>query len=98
VDPALKEAASLDGANAWQTFWRVTAAGAQADQHHRAGRSTVDRGAAGVRHRLHHQQGPQRLELLSILVTDNIIGEASRIGWGSRWPSCCWYLTRVHLT
>src|SRR3954451_5500341 len=24
VDPALREAATIDGANAWQTFWRVT--------------------------------------------------------------------------
>jgi ABC-type sugar transport system permease subunit len=28
-------------------------------------------------------KGRNGLELLSVLVTDNIIGESSRIGWGS---------------
>ena len=59
-----------------------SSSGAEADQR-RHRRHHGHRGASRVRHRLRRQQGAQRLELLSILVTNNIIGEASRVGYGS---------------
>ena len=39
VDPALREAAAVDGANEAQTFFRVVFPVHAPDQHHRAGRS-----------------------------------------------------------
>ena len=58
VDPSLREAAAIDGASeARRSSGRVP--GDAADQHHRAG-DHGDRVAAGVRHRLGDQQGPQR--------------------------------------
>jgi multiple sugar transport system permease protein len=82
VDPSLKEAAAIDGANEPQTFFRVVFPTLRpinvivlvitVIEALRAFDIVyaVNRGRAG-------------LELLSVLVTDNIVGEASRIGFGS---------------
>ena len=59
VDPALKEAAAIDGANEAQTFFAGDLPDAATDQHHRAG-DHRHRGAARVRHRVRHQPRPQR--------------------------------------
>ncbi|AHH94100.1 sugar ABC transporter permease [Kutzneria viridogrisea] len=82
MDPALKEAAALDGANSWQTFWRVTLPVLRP--------ITIIVLVVTVIEALRAydivyilNKGRNGLELLSILITDNIIGEASRIGWGS---------------
>ena len=59
LDPALREAAAIDGASEARTFFKVVLPGAEADQHRRR-RDHGDRVAARVRHRLHHQRRPQR--------------------------------------
>ncbi|HEV2784666.1 MAG TPA: sugar ABC transporter permease [Actinophytocola sp.] len=84
LDPALREAALVDGANAWQSFWRVTFPVLKPinivilvvtvieslrafDLVYISSKGNVLNG----------------LELLSVLVTQNIVGETQRIGFGS---------------
>lgn len=82
VDPSLKEAAALDGANAWQTFWQVTFPALKPVNIVVLVITVIEAlRAFDIVYIIN--KGRQGLELLSILVTDNIIGEASRIGWGS---------------
>jgi multiple sugar transport system permease protein len=82
VDPSLREAASIDGANARQTFFRVVFPALQP--------INVVILVVTVIEALRAfdlvfviNKGRNGLELLSVLVTNNIIGEASRIGFGS---------------
>src|SRR6266498_2875873 len=82
LDPSLREAAAIDGANEWQSFRRVVFPALKpinvvvlvitAIESLRAFDLVyvINRGTNG-------------LELVSVLVTNNIIGEASRIGFGS---------------
>ena len=59
VDPSLREAAAIDGANERQTFFHVVfPVMAPINVGHR--RRDGDRIAAGVRHRLHHQPRQER--------------------------------------
>jgi len=84
VDPALREAATVDGASSWQTFWRVVFPAMRPinivvlvvtvieslrafDLVYITTKGNIARG----------------LELLSISVTQNIVGETQRIGFGS---------------
>lgn len=84
IDPSLREAAQLDGANAWQTFTRVVFPVMKPinvvilvitvieslrayDLVYITTKGTVLPG----------------LELLSMLVTENIVGQTTRIGYGS---------------
>ncbi|MFB8086181.1 carbohydrate ABC transporter permease [Streptomyces sp. NPDC055992] len=78
VDPSLKEAAAIDGASEAQTFFRVVFPTLRP-----VGVITVIESlrAFDIVYAVNH--GRNGLELLSVLVTDNIIGEASRIGFGS---------------
>jgi multiple sugar transport system permease protein len=82
VDPSLKEAAALDGANERQTFFRVVLPTLR-PVNVIVGVITVIEAlrAFDIVYAINH--GRNGLELLSVLVTDNIIGEASRIGFGS---------------
>ncbi|MEU4743388.1 sugar ABC transporter permease [Actinosynnema sp. NPDC023658] len=82
VDPALKEAAALDGANARQTFFRVTFPVLK-PVNVVVLVVTVIEGLRAFDIVYVINKGRNGLELLSVLVTDNIIGESSRIGWGS---------------
>ena len=82
VDPSLREAAAIDGAGEWHAF-RTVVFPALKPINIVGRRRDGDRGAAGVRHRLHHQQRPQRARAAVGARDDNIIGEASRIGYGS---------------
>jgi multiple sugar transport system permease protein len=82
VDPALKEAAALDGANTWQTFFRVTFPVLK-PVNVVVLVVTVIEGLRAFDIVYVINKGRNGLELLSVLVTDNIIGESSRIGWGS---------------
>jgi multiple sugar transport system permease protein len=82
VDPALKEAASLDGANAFQTFTRVTFPVLK-PVNVVVFVVTVIESLRAFDIVYIINKGRNGLELLSVLVTDNIIGESSRIGWGS---------------
>ena len=82
VDPSLKEAAAIDGANERQTFFRVVFPTLR-PVNVIVGVITVIESlrAFDIVYAVNH--GRNGLEVLSVLVTDNIIGEASRIGFGS---------------
>ncbi|MFF9506991.1 carbohydrate ABC transporter permease [Streptomyces sp. NPDC014724] len=82
VDPSLKEAAAIDGAGEAQTFFRVVFPTLR-PVNVIVGVITVIESlrAFDIVYAVNH--GRNGLELLSVLVTDNIIGEASRIGFGS---------------
>jgi multiple sugar transport system permease protein len=82
VDPSLKEAAAIDGAGEAQTFFRVVLPTLR-PVNVIVGVITVIESlrAFDIVYAVNH--GRNGLELLSVLVTDNIIGEASRIGFGS---------------
>jgi multiple sugar transport system permease protein len=82
VDPALKEAAALDGASAAQTFFRVTFP-VMKPVNIVVLVVTVIEALRAFDIVYVINKGRNGLELLSVLVTDNIIGEASRIGRGS---------------
>jgi ABC-type sugar transport system permease subunit len=82
MDPALKEAASLDGANAFQTFTKVTFPVLKPVNIVVLVVTVIESlRAFDIVYVIN--KGRNGLELLSVLVTDNIIGESSRIGWGS---------------
>jgi multiple sugar transport system permease protein len=82
VDPALKESAALDGANEAQTFFKVTFPTLR-PVNIIVLVITVIEGLRAFDIVYAINRGRNGLELLSVLVTDNIIGEASRIGFGS---------------
>ncbi|CAM5493565.1 Sugar ABC transporter permease OS=Streptomyces alboniger OX=132473 GN=CP975_11180 PE=3 SV=1 [Streptomyces alboniger] len=82
VDPALKEAAAIDGANTRQTFFHVVFP-ALRPVNVIVGVITVIEALRAFDIVYAVNKGRNGLELLSVLITDNIIGEASRIGFGS---------------
>jgi multiple sugar transport system permease protein len=82
VDPTLKESAAIDGANEVQTFFRVTFPTLR-PINIIVLVITVIEGLRAFDVVYAVNKGRNGLELLSVLVTDNIIGEASRIGFGS---------------
>jgi multiple sugar transport system permease protein len=82
VDPSLKESAAIDGANEFQTFWRVTFPTLRPINIIVLVITVIEAlRAFDIVYAIN--RGRNGLELLSVLVTDNIIGEASRIGFGS---------------
>lgn len=82
VDPSLRESAALDGANEWQTFWRVTFPTLRPVNIIVLVITVIEAlRAFDIVYAVNH--GRNGLELLSVLVFDNIVGEASRIGFGS---------------
>ena len=82
VDPALKEAAAIDGANEVQTFFRVVFPALRPVNVIVLVITVIEAlRAFDVVYAIN--RGRNGLELLSVLVTDNIVGEASRIGYGS---------------
>jgi multiple sugar transport system permease protein len=82
VDPALKESAAIDGANERQTFFRVTFPTLR-PVNIIVLVITVIEGLRAFDVVYVVNRGRNGLELLSVLVFDNVIGEASRIGFGS---------------
>jgi multiple sugar transport system permease protein len=82
MDNALKEAAALDGASGWQTFWRVTFPVLK-PINVVVGVVTVIEALRAFDIVYAINKGRNGLELVSVLITDNIIGESSRIGLGS---------------
>jgi ABC-type sugar transport system permease subunit len=82
VDPNLKEAARIDGASAWQTFWRVTFP-SMMPMNIVVAVVTVIESLRAFDLVYITNKGTNGLELLSALVTSNIVGETSRIGFGS---------------
>jgi multiple sugar transport system permease protein len=82
VDPALKEAAIVDGANPVQTFFRVVFPTMRPINVIILVITVVEAlRAFDLVYVIN--VGRNGLELLSVMVVDNIIGEASRIGYGS---------------
>jgi multiple sugar transport system permease protein len=82
VDPSLKEAAAIDGATEWQTFTRVVFPSLR-PVNIVVIVITVIESLRAFDLVYVINGGFNGLELLSALVTQNIIGEASRIGYGS---------------
>jgi multiple sugar transport system permease protein len=82
VDPSLRDAAAIDGANAWQTFRRVIFP-VMKPINIVVLVVTVIESLRAFDIVYVVNGGKNGLELLSVLVYDNIVGEASRIGYGS---------------
>ena len=82
VDPTLKEAASIDGATETQTFFRVVFPVLKPINIIVLVITFIESARAfDIPYIIN--KGRNGLEMLSILITDNLIGEASRIGFGS---------------
>ncbi|MFB6844761.1 carbohydrate ABC transporter permease [Streptomyces sp. NPDC056373] len=82
VDPALREASALDGAGEWQTFKNVIFPTLR-PTNTVVLVVTIIEALRAFDLVFVFNKGAQGTELLSILVTNNIIGESSRIGYGS---------------
>jgi multiple sugar transport system permease protein len=82
VDPGLLEAAQLDGASAWQTFWRVVFP-VMRPINIVILVVTVIESLRAFDLVYITNKGTNGLELLSVLVTTNINGETQRLGFGS---------------
>ncbi|MEU6710711.1 sugar ABC transporter permease [Nonomuraea sp. NPDC046802] len=82
VDPALKEAAAIDGASERQAFFRVVFPTLRPVNVIVLVITIIEAlRAFDIVYAIN--KGRNGLELLSVLVTENIVGEASRIGFGS---------------
>jgi multiple sugar transport system permease protein len=82
VDASLREAAKMDGASEWQTFRSVVFPALRPINVVVLVVTVIDSlRAFDLVYVIN--KGRNGLELLSVLVTNNIIGEASRIGFGS---------------
>lgn len=82
VDPNLREAAALDGANEWQKFRYVVFPSLAPVNVVVVVITTIESlRAFDIVYVING--GRNGLELLSVLVTDNVIGEASLVGYGS---------------
>jgi multiple sugar transport system permease protein len=82
VDPSLREAAAMDGAREWQVFRHVVMP-SLAPVNVVVLVVTIIESLRAFDLVYVINGGRNGLELLSVLVTDNVIGEASRIGYGS---------------
>jgi multiple sugar transport system permease protein len=82
LDPSLREAAAIDGASEWNAF-RTVVFPALRPINIVIVVVTVIEALRAFDIVYIINRGRNGLELLSVLVTDNIIGEASRIGYGS---------------
>ena len=84
VDPSLREAAIVDGSNGWQTFWRVIFPVMKPINIVILVITVIESLRAFDLVYITGKGNPVHgLELLSILVTQNIVGETSRIGYGA---------------
>jgi multiple sugar transport system permease protein/raffinose/stachyose/melibiose transport system permease protein len=82
VDVSQKEAAALDGTNGWQTFRYVTFPALRPINVVVAVVTIIESlRAFDIVYVLN--DGTNGLELLSVLVTNNIVGQASQVGYGS---------------
>jgi multiple sugar transport system permease protein len=82
VDPSLRDAAKIDGATSWQTFWRVIFPVIKPINIVILVVTVIESLRAFDLVYITNG-GTNGLELLSVLVTNNIVGEVSRIGFGS---------------
>ncbi|WP_436761361.1 carbohydrate ABC transporter permease [Streptosporangium sp. V21-05] len=84
VDPSLREAALIDGSNAWQTFFRVIFPVLKPINVVILVVTVIESlRAYDLVYVNSHGPVLPGLELLSILITQNILGEQTRIGYGS---------------
>jgi ABC-type sugar transport system permease subunit len=84
VDPSLREASLVDGANPWQTFWRVVFPAMRPINIVVLVVTVIESLRAFDLVYITSKGNPLRgLELLSVAVTQNIVGETQRIGFGS---------------
>jgi multiple sugar transport system permease protein len=84
VDPSLREAATVDGANGWQRFWRVVFPAMRPINIVVLVVTVIESLRAFDLVYITSGGNPLRgLELLSVAVTQNIVGETQRIGFGS---------------
>ena len=84
VDPSLREAAVMDGASGWQTFWRVVFPTMRPINIVVLVVTVIESLRAFDLVYITSKGNPLRgLELLSVAVTQNIVGETQRIGFGS---------------
>jgi ABC-type sugar transport system permease subunit len=84
VDPSLREAAKIDGATEWQTFWRVIFPAMRPINIVVLVVTVIESLRAFDLVYITSNGNPLRgLELLSVAVTQNIVGETQRIGFGS---------------
>ncbi|GAB3841273.1 carbohydrate ABC transporter permease [Dactylosporangium cerinum] len=84
VDPALREAAQIDGATGWQTFWRVIFPAMRPINIVVMVVTVIESLRAFDLVYITSGGNPLKgLELLSVAVTQNIVGETQRIGFGS---------------
>jgi multiple sugar transport system permease protein len=81
-DPALREAATLDGANAWQLFWRVTFPTLRPINNVILVVTVIESLRAFDLVYVTNG-GTNGLQLLSAMITQDITGPANRIGYGS---------------
>lgn len=82
VNPALREAAAIDGANAWKSFWHVTFPSMRPINIVVLVVTVIETLRAFDLVYITNF-GHNGLELLSVLITNNIVGEIKRIGFGS---------------
>jgi len=82
VEASLREAAAIDGASDWQTFWRVVFPVLRPINAIILVVTVIESLRAFDLVYIINK-GSNGLELLSVLVTNNIVGEISRIGFGS---------------
>jgi multiple sugar transport system permease protein/raffinose/stachyose/melibiose transport system permease protein len=82
VDPTLREAAAIDGANSWQAFLRVVFP-AMAPINVVIVVVTIIESLRAFDIAFIINHGTNGLELLSILITNNSISEANLVGFGS---------------
>jgi len=84
VDPALREAATIDGATTWQTFWRVIFPVMKPINIVILVVTVIESLRAFDLVFITGKGNPVHgLELLSVLVTQNIVGETQQLGFGS---------------
>jgi multiple sugar transport system permease protein len=82
LDPGLREAAAIDGASEARAFFKVVLPALKPINIVLVVITVIEAlRAFDIVYIINH--GRNGLELLSVLITDNIIGEASRIGYGS---------------
>jgi len=82
LDPSLREAAAIDGASEGQAYFRVVLPALKPINIVLVVITVIEAlRAFDIVYIIN--RGRNGLELLSVLITDNIVGEASRIGYGS---------------
>lgn len=84
VDSSLREAAEIDGANQWQTFWRVVFPVMRPINVVVLVITVIESlRAYDIVYITTKGNGLNGLELLSVQITQNILGQTQRIGYGS---------------